>query len=145
MDAFADRSTGPREALISDSWWKQRFGGDARVVGRQIQVNDEFYTIAGVMPQGFDFPPMGSAVFRPVIWMSLNVPLEQERDRGLYSLAVVARLKAGASIRQAQAEMDTVAARLAEAYPEEDGGWGVKVTKLTDVRHWRMCGRRFCW
>ncbi len=134
MEAVVDRSTGPRQALISYAWWKQRFGGDAGVVGRQIQVNDEAFTIAGVMPQGFEFPPMGSAVFCPVIWMSLNLPPEQERARDVHSLAVVARLKTGASIQQAQAEMDTVAAQLARAYPHEDGGWGVKVTRLNDGR-----------
>jgi putative ABC transport system permease protein len=134
MEAGADRSTGPRQALIGYTWWKRRFGGDAGLVGRQIQVDDEAFTIAGVMPRGFEFPPMGSAAFRPVIWMSLNLPVEQERARGLHSLDVVARLKSGASIRQAQAEMDTIAARLAEAYPQEDGGWGIKVTSLTDAR-----------
>ena len=120
--------------MIGYTWWKRRFGGDAGVVGRQIQVNDETFTIAGVMPQGFEFPPMGSAEYRPVIWMSLNLPVEQERARGMHSLAVVARLKAGASIRQAQAEMDTIVAGLAKAYPQEDGGCGVRVTSLTDVR-----------
>ena len=134
METGADRSAGPRQALIGYTWWKQRFGGDAGVVGRQIQVDDEAFTIAGVMPPEFEFPPMGSAAFRPVIWMSLNLPVEQERARDLHSLLVVARLKAGASIRQAQAEMDTIVARLAKAYPQEDGGWGVKLTRLTDVR-----------
>ena len=134
IEAEGDRSTGPRQALIGYTWWKQRFGGDAGVVGRQIQVGDEAFTIAGVMPQGFEFPPMGSAAYRPVIWMSLNLPVEQERARELHSLAVVARLKSGASIQQAQAEMDTIAARLAIAYPKEDGDRGVKVTRLTDVR-----------
>ncbi len=67
MEAVVDRSTRPRQALISYAWWKQRFGGDQGVVGRQIQVNDEAFTIAGVMPQGFEFPPMGPAVFCPGI------------------------------------------------------------------------------
>src|SRR5271157_223657 len=134
MEAGADRSTGPRQALIAYTWWMRRFGGDAGIVGRQIQVDDEAFTIAGVMPPGFEFPAMGSAAFRPVIWMSLNLPVEQERARDSHSLRVVARLKPGASIRQAQAEMDTIAARLANAYPHENGGWGVKVTRLTDVR-----------
>ena len=92
-------------------------------------MNDEVFTIAGVMPPGFEFPPMGSAEYRPVIWLSLN-----QRDRTLQSLSVIARLKAGASIRQAQAEMTAIAARLAAAYPAEDGGWGIKVTSLNDVR-----------
>jgi putative ABC transport system permease protein len=134
IEAGADRGAGPRQALIGYTWWKRRFGGDAGVVGRQIQVDGEAFTIAGVMPRGFEFPPMWSAAFRPVIWMSLNMPVEQERARGLHSLEVVARLKPGASIQQAQAEMDTIVARLAEAYPQEDGGWGVKVTRLTDAR-----------
>jgi putative ABC transport system permease protein len=134
MEAVADRSTGPRQALIGYTWWKRRFGGDAGVVGRQVQVDDEAFTITGVMPRGFEFPPMGSAAFRPAIWMSLNLPAEQERARDGHSLNVVGRLKAGATIRQAQAQMDTIAARLASAYPKEDGGWGVKVTGLADVR-----------
>ena len=133
MEAEADRSGGPRQALIGYTWWKRRFGGDAGVVGRQIEVDGEAYTIAGVMPRGFEFPPMESTAYRPVIWTSLNLTAEQERARGQHSLQVVARLRPGASIRQAQTEMDTIAARLATAYPQEDGGWGVKVRGLTDV------------
>jgi putative ABC transport system permease protein len=129
IDPEADRSAGPRQALVGYSWWKRRFGGDPGAVGKKITVNDEVFTIAGVMPPGFEFPPMGSAEYRPVIWLSLN-----QRDRTLQSLAVIARLKAGASIRQAQAEMTAIAARLAAAYPAEDGGWGIKVTSLNDVR-----------
>ena len=134
LEAGADRGAGPREALISYTWWKRRFGGDARVAGKQIRVNDEVFTIAGVMPQGFEFPPMGGTEYRPAIWMSLNAPAEQERSRAVGPLAVIARLKAGASIQQAQTEMNNIAARLASASPHEDGGWGVKITRLNDVR-----------
>jgi putative ABC transport system permease protein len=134
MEAVADRGSGPRQALIGYAWWKQRFGGDAGMVGKQILVDGEAFTIKGVMPRGFEFPPVGSAAFRPVIWMSLSLPVEQERARGLHSQDVVARLKRGVSIERAQAEMDTIAVRLARAYPKEDGGWGVKVTRLNDVR-----------
>jgi putative ABC transport system permease protein len=134
MEAGADRGSGPRQVLIGYTWWKQRFGGDAGVLGKQILVDGEAFTIAGVMPRGFEFPPMGSSAFRPVIWMSLNLPVEQERTRELHSLAVVARLKAGVSMERAQAEMDTISARLTKAYPKENDGWGVKVTRLNDVR-----------
>jgi len=134
MESGADRSTGPRQALIGYTWWQQRLGGDHGVVGRQIQVDDEAFTIAGVMPRGFEFPPMAPAEQRPVIWMSLNLPPAQERARDSHALWVVARLKAHASIRQAQAEMDTVVARLAEAYPHENRGWVAKVTSLTEGR-----------
>ena len=134
IESGADRSTGPRQALIGYTWWQRRFGGDPAVVGRQIQVDDEAYTIAGVMPRGFEFPPMGSASYRPVIWMSLNLPVEQERARDRHSLQVVARLKPGVSVRQTQAEMDTIAVRLARAYPKEDGDWAIRVASLTDSR-----------
>ena len=66
-----------------------------------------------------------------MIWMSLNVPAEQERSRAFH---VIARLRADASIGQAQAEMKAIAAGLAHAYPQEDGGWGVRITRLNDVR-----------
>jgi putative ABC transport system permease protein len=134
LEQASDRTGGPRQILIGYRWWKRRFGGDAGIVGRRMQVDDEVYTIAGVMPHGFEFPPMGSPAYRPVLWMSLNLPADQEFARGLHSLAVVARLKPGVSIQQAQAEMDTIAARLAKAYPEDNGGWGVKVARITDVR-----------
>jgi len=90
--------------------------------------------VAGVMPRGFAFPPMGSAIYRPVIWMSLNVPPEQEQARGAHSFYAIARLKAGGSAAQTRAEMDAIAARLASAYPGEDGGWGVKVSRLNEGR-----------
>jgi len=134
IDPEADRSTGPRQALVAYAWWKRRFGGDPGVVGKEIHVDDQVFTIAGVMPPGFEFPPMSSAEYRPVIWMSLNLSPEQERSRTSQSLAVIARLKAGASIRQTQAEMATIAARLATAYPLEDGGWEIKVARLNDAR-----------
>ncbi|HWC99034.1 MAG TPA: ABC transporter permease [Candidatus Sulfopaludibacter sp.] len=134
IDAEADRATGPREALIAYGWWQRRFGSDAHVAGRQLQIDGEAYTIAGVMPRGFEFPPMGSAAYRPVIWLSLNLTADQLRARDSHSLAIVARLKAGVPIAGAQSEMNMIAARLAEAYPQDDGGWGVQVSGLTDVR-----------
>jgi putative ABC transport system permease protein len=134
LDSAADRSSGPRQALIGYSWWMRRFGGDAEVIGKTIRVNGEAVTIAGVMPRGFTFPPMGSASFRPVLWMSLNTPVEQLQNRGSHSLSVIARLHPDASLRQAQTELDTIAARLADAFPREDGDWGIKVSRLNDVR-----------
>jgi putative ABC transport system permease protein len=134
MEADADRGTGPRQALIAYKWWKDRFGGDAGVVGRRIQVDDQAFTIVGVMPQGFEFPPMGSAAYHPVIWLSLNLPVAQELARYMRSLDVVAILKRGVSIERAQVEMNTIGAWLARAYPQENGEWGIRVTKLTDGR-----------
>ena len=134
MTADGDRSTGPRQALIGYTWWVDRFGGDAGVVGRRIFVDGEAYTIAGVMPRGFEFPPMGSESYRPRIWLSLSPAAEREGARDTHGLDVVARLKNGVSMARAQAEMDTIGARQAKAYPSEDGPWGIQVARLTDVR-----------
>jgi putative ABC transport system permease protein len=134
LDPGADLSAGPRQALSSYAWWKRRFGGDVGVVGKQIRVNGEAFTIAGVMPRGFEFPPMGSVEYRPVIWMSLNATADEERSRAFHSLAVVARLKPNVSLRSVQAEMNTIAARLATAYPQQDGGWGIRISRLNDAR-----------
>ncbi|MDR3701055.1 MAG: ABC transporter permease [Candidatus Sulfopaludibacter sp.] len=134
IEAAADLAAGPRQALIAWSWWMRRFGGDPAIAGKQVLVDGEPFTITGVMPRGFEFPPMGSDSYRPVIWMSLSLTDVQIADRGAHSLGVVARLKNGVSLRRAQAEMDTIAARLAQAYPRDDGGWSVKVAGLTDGR-----------
>lgn len=134
LDAESDRGGGPRQALIGYAWWKRRFGGDESAVGKEVRVNGDAFTIVGVMPPGFEFPPMSSAEYRPAIWMSLNTPAEQARSRAYQSLAVVARLKERVSIRQAQAEMDTIAAGLATSYPREEGGWGIRIGRLNDVR-----------
>ncbi|HUB83551.1 MAG TPA: ABC transporter permease [Bryobacteraceae bacterium] len=134
IDPEADRASGPREALISYAWWMRRYGGDPEVIGRPVEVDGGQYTVAGVMPQGFAFPPMGSASYRPALWMSLNVPPEQERARDAHSFYTIARLKDGSSIAEARAEMDTIVARLASAYASDDGGWGVQVSRLNEGR-----------
>ena len=82
LEAAADLGSGPRQALLAWSWWMRRFGGDPGIAGKQILVNGEPFTIAGVMPRGFEFPPMGSDTYRPVIWMSLSLPDARVADRG---------------------------------------------------------------
>jgi len=134
IDPEADRSSGPREALVSYAWWMRRYGGDPGVIGKPIEVDGAEYTVAGVMPRGFAFPPMRSANYSPVIWMSLNVTPEQERTRDAHSFDAIARLKSSAVIAQARAEMEAIAAHLASAYPGDDGGWGVQVGRLNEDR-----------
>src|ERR1035441_9508590 len=93
--SYSDLADWKAQTSTVQAFGKHRYGGDAGMVGKQILVDGEAFTIKGVMPRGFEFPPMGSAAFRPVIRMSLSLPVEQERARGLHSLDVVARLKRG--------------------------------------------------
>lgn len=106
--------SGFRVTVVSDSLWR-KLGGDPALIGKSIQLNREPWTVIGVMPPGFEFPSLEEAWF----------PLAQDevvgQRRGEGNLRVIARLKLGVSLAQAQSEMDTIAARLREAYPKENG------------------------
>lgn len=131
-----DAASGPRSALIAYSLWQSRFGGDPHAVGKRVFVDGEAFTIVGVMPPRFAFPPLiGPTTWNPVLWLSLNLPPDLAGERDNHSLGVVGRLKRGVSMEQAQAEMDGIAGRLAKAYPKENGEWpAAKVSRLSDVR-----------
>jgi len=115
----------PRVALLGHDLWSRRFGGDPRIVGRSALLDGHAYTILGVLPPGFHFPPNR---FRgePEIF----VPLVPSLDRTNWELPVIGRLRAAATERQAQAEMNAIAARLAQTYPERQRRQGIKVGPL---------------
>jgi putative ABC transport system permease protein len=126
---FTDEETLPgrfRVAVLSHAMWRSRFGSDPNVLGRTMDVSGSPYTIIGVMPEGFSFPD------RAELWRPL--PIDPNKlDRGPHYLRVVGRLKPAVTLAQAQAEMSTLAARLAEQYPEKIAGHGVKLELLRDV------------
>jgi putative ABC transport system permease protein len=126
---FTDEETLPgrfRVAVLSHSMWQNRFGSDPNVSGRTIQLNGTAYTIIGVMPAGFSYPE------RAELWRPLEID-PAKLDRGPHYLRVVGRLKPGVTPAQAQADMSTIAARLAQQYPEKIAGHGVKLERLADV------------
>lgn len=103
-------------AVISDSMWHQRFGGDPKVLGRPIRIYGQPGTIVGVMPPGFRFP------LNQNLWVPLVVdPSRFERGQG-WPLQVLGRLKRGVSLEKASAELSVISARLAEAHPETNRG-----------------------
>ena len=117
------RHDGSRVAILSDSLWR-RLGGDPTVMGRTVQLNREPYTVVGLMPPGFDFPANDE------VWF----PLPQDalgKEQNNHFLRVIGKLKPGVSIVQAQSEMDTIAARLRQAYPKENGSIGVGVNVVS--------------
>jgi predicted permease len=126
-----------RVAIISDDLWQRRFGGDAEIIGKTIHVNQVPRLIIGVLPADFNFPrasempQLYSLPEKADLWMPLA------RDAGYWQnhiqrqlVVVVGRLKAGVTKAQAQAEMDTIAARQALAHPESHEGWQVWLTPL---------------
>ena len=111
--------------ILSDAFWKQRFAGRTDVIGQTLRVNEEAYTIVGVMPSGFRISRE-----RPE---QVYAPLARDPDRGHGFLMVLGRLRPGVSIRQAQTEMSTIARRLEEAYPNGNRGVGVNIVPLVDA------------
>ncbi|HJR58508.1 MAG TPA: ABC transporter permease, partial [Vicinamibacterales bacterium] len=110
-----DQPGAPCSVLISDGFWRRRFGGDPSIAGRAVMLDDESCVVAGVMPRGFAFPARSTVFWRPI-----RLPSEI-RDRRNHFLWVIARLKPGVSRQQAEADLAAVSATLARMYPEDNG------------------------
>src|SRR2546428_5560904 len=101
--------------VLSHKLWQRAFGGDPNIIGRNITLSGESYAVVGVMPPQFQFPPFWST--RAEMWAPLDLR-PRATARGGNSLRVFARLKPGVTLRQAQAVIDALNQRLAQAYPE---------------------------
>ncbi len=120
-ESDADAAEGERPIVISDRIWRTRFGGSPDVLGQTISLDDRSHVIVGVMPPDFYFPSRNRDFWRP---LRLGIT-ESDSDRGNNYLAVIGRLKDGVSLEDARAEMDLIAAQLAQAYPKAQEGKGV--------------------
>src|SRR5690242_18540443 len=120
----------PGLAVISYGLWQRRFGGDTSIVGRQISLNNQPTTVIGVMPANFGWHiQKGTQVSKPAdIWVPFPITNDVRGRRGRFASSV-ARLKPGVTIQQAQTEMDTIGARLAQQYTF-NANWGVNVVPL---------------
>jgi putative ABC transport system permease protein len=115
--------------VLSHKLWKRAFGGDATVVGQSLTLNGESYTVVGVMPAHFHFPPFWST--RAEMWAPLDLS-KRAASRGGNSLRVFARLKPAVTLAQAQAEIDAMNTQLAQAYPDVNSGINIRVDPLND-------------
>jgi macrolide transport system ATP-binding/permease protein len=124
-----DSPGAPRTVLLSYAAWKQRFGGRQEVVGQPVTLDDEAYTIIGVLPQEFHFAPRGRADF----WTTFHDPNSCEKRRSCHGMYAVGRLKDGVAVETANAEMVTIAARLEKEYPSSNRGQGALVMPLSEA------------
>ena len=121
--------------ILSDGLWQRRFGSNPSIVGQSINLNGENYEVVGVMPPDFQFGrEFGPApdIYSPFGW----TPEQLSFDRLTFeNLAVLARLKPGTDIQQAQAEMDTIAANLRAQYMPgaDESNWGLALTPLSEL------------
>ena len=122
-----DDPAKPHFAVLSYGAWRRRFGGDREVVGRTMLINGEPYTIIGIMPSSFAaFPNPDTEIWALPAFVLANV------SRGHHGLFAIARLKPGVFLAQAQSQLDTIAQRLANDYPNTNAHSGIRLTRLGD-------------
>jgi putative ABC transport system permease protein len=121
----------PRVVVISYGLWQRRFGGDAKIIGRYLNMNRNDATIVGVMPAGFQwFIKKGSMTAKPPeIWSPFAITNDLRVRQGRFMM-VVGRLKPGVTLAQAQSEMKTIGSRLEQQYHDFNANWGVNVVPL---------------
>jgi predicted permease len=123
----ADDSQKGRDPVVVLSYglWQRRFGAAENAIGSEVILSGKSTTIVGVMPAGFDYPAQSE------LWVPFPIDAAAERRDNRF-LSVVGRLKTGVPIAQAQAALDTINQRLAQAYTETNSGWGVRVINLQE-------------
>jgi predicted permease len=125
--ASDDLEGAPGAAVLSDGLWRARFGEDPGILGRKILLDDEAYTVVGVMPRGFAFPARDTE-----LWTATRFDKNALADRSDAWLLAVARLKRGVTLEQARSEMRLLAAQLEREYPKENARLSATVTRLRD-------------
>ena len=112
--------------VLSHRLWQEHFGSNPAIVGQNVKMDGQSYLVAGVMPASFQFPDFAQ-MWTPMAWTD-----KEKAVRGEHHSVVVARLRTGVELKQAQAEMNTISSRLEQQYPEDNKGWGAIVIPLHD-------------
>jgi putative ABC transport system permease protein len=120
-----DRPGAPGAILLSHDLWMRRFNGDPAIIGKTILVNAAGHTVVGVMPPRFRFPEQQLA------WVPL-IPWVHDDPRQERSLDVLARLKAGTTVEQAQGDVAGIIKRITAQFPDTHAGWSGSVRPLRE-------------
>src|SRR6266568_285899 len=114
--------------VLTNKLWVRRFGADRNVLGKTITLSDTPYTVIGVMPRGFNFPAEGND-----LWAPLVMPPDAAANRTSVFLRVVARLRDGITMKQAETDIEQLSERLGQQYPDSDKGWSVGFQPVPDL------------
>jgi predicted permease len=139
IEARDDQPGHGQVAVISHQMWRTQFSGDANVLGKTIQLNRDRYQVIGVMPPAFLYPhgydyPYGSSAAATDVWIPAALDAKQKTERtGEVDCVVIGRLRPGVRLKQAQAEMSAIEARLDPLYPPDWRGWKALVKDFTDT------------
>ncbi|HKG98524.1 MAG TPA: ABC transporter permease, partial [Pyrinomonadaceae bacterium] len=125
FSAAEDQPGAQRVVLLSYGLWQRRFGADPNIVGKPLTLNGESHVVVGVMPARFQFPSSDDEA-----WVPIAFTQQEASSRGRHYLEVLARLKPGVTLAQAQTEMNTIATRLQQQYPQQNADLGAAVMPL---------------
>jgi len=121
-----DRPGQGNVVMLGNKFWRDHFASDPTIVGRNVLLNSQTYTVIGVMPPKFKFPD----------WADLWVPMawsdERRAVRGNHNYMVIGRLKPEVSVAQAKEDLSAISVRLEQQYPEDDKGWGATLLPLRE-------------
>ncbi|HEX9187239.1 MAG TPA: ABC transporter permease [Vicinamibacteria bacterium] len=127
-----DREGAERVVIVSDGLWRTAFGSDPGLVGRAIRLDREAHRVVGILPAGF-VPPGALGSTRPVsILLPAAFPAALLANRGDHETNVIARLRAGAGVEAARAQIRAVSDRLAADFPDTNGGQSAHVVPLAE-------------
>jgi putative ABC transport system permease protein len=113
--------------LASDGLWRRSFGASREAIGKTFRLDGEVFTLIGVMPPAFEYPPKCEA------WLALGALNErQHNDRVSHPFSVLARLRSGADLRHAQQDLDGIERQLGQVYPVTTANWQIRVRPLLD-------------
>lgn len=122
-----DKPEANKVVMLNYSLWQQRYGGEASIVGRELLLNGEKHTVVGVMPAGFQF--LDSHIG---LWVPMAFTSQELSQRGAHYLTVVARMKPGVTLAQANADIHTIQQRIAHDHPDGAGRISAYVMPLRD-------------
>jgi putative ABC transport system permease protein len=129
--AAEDDPSAERTVVLSYAFWQRHFGGDDGIIGRMVNLDGTDYRIIGTTESTFDHTPLAIDA-PPDLFLPIGMDTNWHPQRRAHLYFAVARLKADRSLEAAQTEMNTIAARLAEAYPDQNTDQGVAVVPFVD-------------
>jgi len=122
-----DREGAARVVILSHALWQRRFGAQPNIIGQTLTLDDQSFTVVGVMPPGFDFTEKGTE-----LWAPMAFGANAANDRGSFYLSAIARLKSGVTLTATQSELNVIAHNLTQAYPRSNTDLGFSVTSLQE-------------
>ena len=126
FDPGEDQAGKNHVAIISNAFWHRQFGGRSDVLGKSIELNNETYSIVGVLPAWFNFQ-------RPTeVWTPMDMTPKELGPRGSHSYRAIARLKPNVSVSQAQAELNSITKQAAKQHGDDEKYEGAIVVSLTE-------------